>query len=152
VEPFAALVKPVASNACLAATLAIVICAKWLSRLRVSHGAIWFAPSLAFAVFGFVLSFSIAFLLLSLAFVRLRLVLGLMLISPLAFVGAIAFRGLCRGVVDCCSDCPRQSRHGPEKESNSAVDHELVEQPVQWFLATNVWADPATSSLRREHE
>ena len=126
-EAFAALLKPIAKGACLAATLAIVICAKWLPRLRVSHGAIWFAPSLVLAVFGLVLSFSLAFLFLSLAFVRLRLVLGLMLISPLAFVGAIAFRGLRRGVVDCCSDCPRKSRHGHEEERNSAIDHELVE-------------------------
>ena len=89
-EAFAALFKPVASDACLAATLAIVISAKWLPRLRVSHSAIWFAPSLVLAVFGLILSFSLSFLFLSLTLVRLRLVLGLILISPLALLGAIA--------------------------------------------------------------
>ena len=70
VEAFAALIQPVSIGACLAATLAIVICAKWLPRLRVGHGAIRLAPVLAVLVFGFVRSFSLAFLL-SLAFVRL---------------------------------------------------------------------------------
>ena len=113
-EPLAALVKPVASNACLVATLAIVISAKWLPRLRVSHSSIWFAPSLVLAAFGLVLSFPLALFLLSLALVRLML--GLMLVSLLAFLSAMVCRSLRRRVMDCCSSCPRKSRHGHEEE------------------------------------
>ena len=144
VDAFAAFVKPVAIGACLAATLAIEICAKRLARLRVGHSAIGLAPVL---VFGFVLSFSLAFFL-SLTFVRL----GLVLISPWAFMSAMTFSCLCRGIINRCNTSLRQSRHWHEKESNSAVDHELVEQLVQRSIATNVWADPTTSSLRREHK